>query len=424
MKVDDLDIRYIHEAFSPAQAIEDPKYFVGRPEEITKGVEALSNPGGFLSVYGLRGVGKSSIARQIARIATGDNTLPRTLDIVRLMPNRGFDFLVHYFQCDKFVTDVKSLLQRLVFGDDSNSSLFALTKGGDRRLVEFKRAIEAEGGLGFFGTKIGASGSEESTFSPYVSDDQIQQFRQLLGTIRKDNQERTGLLILIDEFDTLKNKDGFASIVKACSSDFIKFGVVGIAGSVSELVNDHESIGRQIDIIRVPLMPSYECSQIIKKAEWIAKGAIEFESDAINAIADRAEGFPYFVHLLGKEAMMLAFKRKSAKVNHEDISALFEMIAAGRLRTIYEDVYHRAVKTSGQRELLLKLFAEKSEDEINTEEVYSAAKELDVSNPSQLMRELTASYGGSPILTKVRERYYRFTDPVFKVYAKLRQWKI
>jgi len=40
------------------------------------------------------------------------------------------------------------------------------------------------------------------------------------------------------------------------------------------------------------------------------------------------------------------------------------------------------------------------------------------------MKELTQPQDSSiAVLTKLREQYYRFTDPVFKVYAKLRTWK-
>jgi len=425
MKFENLDIEAINMAFSPAREIELPTHFVGRPDEISKGIEALSNRGGFLAVYGLRGVGKSSIARQLCRIAEGDITLPRALAVEKLVPSRGFNYAVHYFQCDKFVSNVKGLLKRLLFGDEGNSSLFSLTHAGDRQLTEFKNTIAAQGGVGFFGGNLGASGGEEKTYKSYVSDDEIQQFRQLLGTIRKDNQNKRGLLIMIDEFDTLADKTGFASIVKACSSDYVKFGVVGIAGNVSELVNDHESIGRQIDMIRVPLMPDHECKKILKKAEWLVGNAIVFENEeTAEAIAQRAEGFPYFVHLLGKEAMLLAFRRGSTTVTNEDIKVVFRTISDGRLGTIYEDLYHRAVKTSAQREMLLKLFSEQASDEISTEAVYSAAKEFGISNPSQLMKEFTADSQGSPILKKVRDRYYRFTDPVFKVYARMRHWKM
>jgi len=211
--------------------------------------------------------------------------------------------MVRYIRIDGFTADVPSLFKRILFGDDQNPSLFSLTKAGERYLTEFKRVVEAEGSGSFFGIKAGAKGSEEKKYATYVSDDLIQQFRQLLGTIQRDNQDRSGLLILIDEFDTLKNKEGFASIVKACSSEFVKFGIVGIATTLNELMREHNSIGRQVDQIRVPLMSVFELQDILNKAEYFVSNAIRFSPEAKMMIASVSERFPYFTHLLSKEAM-------------------------------------------------------------------------------------------------------------------------
>ena len=425
MDITDLDTRRIHSAFSPAKEIQDPKQFVGRSDEIRKAINALLNPGSFLAIFGLRGVGKSSIAYQIKLIAEGDKTLANALRLDRLLPKRDFNFIVHYYKSDGFVNSIADLFKRMLFGDEDNPSLFSLTKSGDKRLEEFKRTVGVDGSAGFFGAKIGAKGQEESKYVPYVSDDLIQQFRALLGTVRKDNQDRDGLLVLVDEFDTIKDKTGFASIVKACSSEFVKFGVIGIGSNVSELIKDHSSINRQIDFIDVPLMPEYERIQIIKRAEYRVDHVITFEDQAINEICEKSEGFPYFVHLLGKEAMLLAFERSSSKVSMADINALSKLIADGRLTNIFENVYHESVKNSPQRELILKLFAEDATNEISSEPIYSLAKDMGVTNPSQLMKQLTSPDNSmtAPVLTKVREKYYRFTDPVFKVYARIRNWK-
>jgi AAA+ ATPase superfamily predicted ATPase len=425
MRFENLDIGKIQTAFSPAREIEDPKLFVGRGEEIKDSILAIQNPGGFIAIFGLRGVGKSSIANQVKLIAEGDVTLVNSLKMNRLIPSKGFNFIVNYYRSDGFVENIGDLFKRMLFGDDKNSSLFSYTKSGEKKLEEFKRVVSVDGGANILGAKIGAKGQEESKYTPYISDDLIQQFRSLLGTIRKDNQKKDGLLILVDEFDTIKDKAGFASIVKACSSDFVKFGVIGIASNISELIKDHSSIGRQIDFIRVPLMPEYEVLQIMKKAEWRIGNAITFDDSALNDISAKSEGFPYFAHLLGKEAMLMAFQRDSQKVTHEDITALYQKISDGRLNNIFEDVYHESVKNSEQRELLLKLFAENKDNEMFSEPIYTEAKEFGVTNPSQLMKQLTSPDNSmtTPVLTKVRDRHYRFTDPVFKVYARIRNWK-
>jgi len=426
MKLDDLDIRWVHKAFSPAQEITDPKLFVGRQKEIRDSINALLNPGSFMAIFGLRGVGKSSIARQIKLIAEGDKTLPAALGLKKSLPRKkDFDFIVHYYTSDGFVHNVYDLFKRMLFGDEENPSLFSLTKSGDKQLAEFKRTVGIEGGASFLGAKVGAKGAEESKFVPYVSDDLIQQFRALLGTIRKDNQDRDGLLILIDEFDTIQNKDGFASIVKACSSDYVKFGVVGIASTGTELIKDHSSIGRQIDFISIPLMPELELLQILKKAEHNVGQAITYEDTAMSEICDKSEGFPYFTHLLGKEAMLIAYERGSTNVSLRDIDSLSKAISEGRLTNIFENVYHEAVKNSPQREVLLKLFAEEDTSDIPSADVYSSAIDMGITNPSQLMKQLTSpdNIATIPVLTKVHDKHYRFTDPVFKVYARIRNWK-
>lgn len=419
-----LDIQKIYHAFSPSQEITDPTLFVGRNKEIETGISALHNRGGFLSVFGLRGVGKSSIAYQIKLIAQGDNRLPNMQAKDKLLPKNGFNYHVHYIRCDQFVKNINDLLKRVLFGDDDNPSLFSLTKTGDRKIKELKKSLEATGGGSFLGVKAEAGSTVEKTYDNHVTDDLVQQFRQLLRTVRKDIQsDNDGLLILIDEFDIIEDTSGFASIVKACSSDFVKFGTIGIASSVSELIKDHNSIGRQLDFINVPLMSKLELSSILKKAEYMVNYVITFNDDAVESITSKSEGFPFFTHLLGKEAMLSAFKRGSSEVNKTDIEYLSKLISEGRLNTIYEDLYHSAVKSSEQREILLKAFAEQEDDEVFTESVYSVAKDLGITNPSQLMKELTYSDSGNPVLTKVRERYYRFTDPVFKTYSKMRSWK-
>jgi hypothetical protein len=108
-----------------------------------------------------------------------------------------------------------------------------------------------------------------------------------------------------------------------------------------------------------------------------------------------------------------------------DIDLLSRNISEGRLTNTFENVYHESVKNSPQREILLKLFAEESENEIFSETIYSLAKDMGITNPSQLMKQLTSPDNSTttPVLTKVREKYYRFTDPVFKVYARIRNWK-
>ncbi|MFA8437037.1 MAG: hypothetical protein ACEPOZ_21230 [Marinifilaceae bacterium] len=419
-----MDITKIRRAFKPSSEIQEPRFFSGRKEEIREGIISLSEGGSFIVVNGLRGVGKSSIAKQIKLIAEGSTELPELFNLDRLIPNKGFDFITLYHTCDSFVLNVHDLIKRLIFGDNNNPSLLEYTKTGDKRLEQIIETYKAEGSANLLGVKLGGTGEEKRTYSTSLSDDLIHQFKQILGIIRKDNLKRKGLLFIIDEFDVLKDKSGFASLVKTCSNDFVKFMVVGISSSISELIEDHSSISRQLRSIEVKKMYPEELWGILVNAERYLGKEIEFTDNSAQMIVNKSDGFPYFTHLLGSEALLNAFENGSSSIDEGTMEYVFKKITSGKLKTTYEETYHKAVKNSPQREILLRWFAEDDENVINSEKVYSVAKEYGVTNPSQLMKELTNFGPQAPgVLTKVREKHYRFTDPVFKVYAKMRTWK-
>lgn len=419
-----MDINKIQTAFFPSKEISDPEFFVGRSNEIKSLILALSEQGSFIAIHGLRGVGKSSVAKQLKLIAEGDLTLPKMLKLERYIPNKKFKYLTINTTCDTYTKNVADVIKRIIFGDNESQGLLALTSTGDRKIESIKETFNLGGSAGLFGVKVEAKGQDEVTYKTILTDDLIQQFKQLLNTVQKDNQSSTGLLIIIDEFDVLRDKAGLGSLIKTCSNDYVKFAVSGIANTVTELIESHTSIGRQLQPVFIDKMPTNEMYGILKRAEHHVGNKLSFDSSACDEITKSAEGFPYFVHLLGKQAFLKAFDVGKEIITGEDILEIKGEISQGRLRTIYEEIYHSAVKESPQRELLLKLFAEEGKDEIFSEPVYANSKDLGVTNPSQLMRELTQPQDNSlGVLTKIREQYYRFTDPVFKVNAKLRTWK-
>ena len=100
-----IDINDINDAFSPTHEIIDPEHFIGRYEEIEESIISLATKGSFMAIFGIRGIGKSSIANQIKLIAEGDKTLVKKAQLERLLPRKGFDFMVHLIRCDSFVKD-------------------------------------------------------------------------------------------------------------------------------------------------------------------------------------------------------------------------------------------------------------------------------------------------------------------------------
>ncbi|PCH70837.1 MAG: hypothetical protein COC06_03245 [Bacteroidales bacterium] len=418
-----LDITDINNAFSPTHEIDDPHKFIGRYEEIESLIVGLSTEGSFISIFGLRGIGKSSIARQIKLIAEGNTILPRELGLDYLIPRKGFDYMVHLVSCDSFITDVTSLIKRILLGDDKNESIFYHNKNGDKRVVAYKEKEKASIGANLYAIKGGVEGEDETTYEVRLTDDLIQEFKQALATTQKDNQDKTGIFILIDEFDILKNKEGFASLVKTCSSKFVKFGVVGIGESTEDLIEDHASVGRQINSVLVKPMQEKELRQIIVSAINTLKKKIKFEDSVTNDIIKQAEGFPYFVHLLGKESILLAFKRKLDCVCLSLYQEVLDNLIKGKIQLTQEFRYVEVCRTSAEREFLLKLFADSENNIILIEDIYENARAFAIEEPSQYMKELIDSKKITPILIKSRDgRHVRFADPILKIYAKKRKY--
>ena len=100
----------LQNVFTPAAAIEIPTVS-GRQEQLDKISMALQSEGTQIVIYGNRGVGKSSLARQLSGLARGDQTI---IDRLSLKPHRLPDYLVISLECDDSVVDVKSLILRLL----------------------------------------------------------------------------------------------------------------------------------------------------------------------------------------------------------------------------------------------------------------------------------------------------------------------
>ncbi len=270
--------------------------------------------------------------------------------------------------------------------------------------------------------KGGYEEENETMYENRITDDLIQEFKLALSTTKKDNQDKSGLLILIDEFDVLNNKDGFASLIKTCSSKFIKFGVIGIGESIEDLVEDHASVGRQINSVLVKPMANKELRLIIETAITSLKNEIEFEETVIKDIVKEAEGFPYFVHLLGKESLLLAFKRNLNVVSDSLYSEVKESLIKGKINLLQEFRYTEICRTSAERELLLRLFALSDENNILIEDIYGIARESGVDTPSQYFDKLIEKGKIAPILVISRDkRHVRFSDPILKLYSRKRK---
>lgn len=407
----------IENAFLPAKEITDPERFAGRKGEVENLAYALVSAGTNIAIIGNRGIGKSSLARQLINFATGNNDL-----LSRLGVDKGVDgdFLTIYFACGKSITSHEELLEKLLTNKECLLDWSYDVPKARKSLEKYQPKFS----IGF--ASLGVESSSEATLQSTQPEHDVETvFTNVVSAIADQKLARDGLLIVVDEFDQIQNKDGFASFLKALSTNVpsVKFCIVGVAHDIPELIKEHGSADRLFagGIINLPPMDNSELAEIIRGAEGAISGYIEFDENATSKLVELAQGHPYMVHLIGKYALRNAYKSGGRDIGGPDIVNTLKAIAEAGIDPILESRYKKAVASSAQRETVLRALAEAQakEFEVHTSDAYKKAIDEGVDNPSQFVGQLVTDDFGAE-LVKIRERYYRFKDSLFVAYITAR----
>ncbi|MBI5382417.1 MAG: ATP-binding protein [Opitutae bacterium] len=410
-------ISEIENAFQPAREADEPARFAGRTQAVLDCYYALLTAGSNIGIVGNRGIGKSSLARQLIRMATGDNTLVQKLHIPA---SERIDFVSMYFACGDSVANTEELLQRILTRSDCLRDWIYDIPKAKAEIEVYKPKI----GVSVFGLE--AEKRSEIRSDKAITDHSIDVvFSNVVQAIAQQKLAKHGILIVIDEFDRIKQPAGFASFLKALATNVpeVKFCIVGVAQDIKELMKEHESTDRLFagSIVRLPAMTDAELSEIVRNAEKSIDEFIVFDHDATSRLVALAQGHPYMVHLVGKFALRSAFQRNVSKIVAADVDATLKGIAERGADPVLEGRYQKAVATSAQRESVLRALASKisRDGEVWTTEAYKVALDDDVDNSSQYVGQLvTEEYGAE--IEKIRERFYRFKDSLFAAYVNAR----
>lgn len=410
-------ITEVENAFFPAREIRDPNRFAGRKTYVEEAYYALLSEGTNIAVIGNRGIGKSSLARQLMNIAAGKNEL---LDKLSIATDKPLDFLPIYLACGKETSSHTELLEKLL---TIKECLLDWSYDIPRALRSLEKYQPK------FNVGIAALGGEKATESTFESTqpqhDVETVFTNVVAAIAEEKLAKNGILIVVDEFDQIKDKSGFASFLKSLATNVpqVKFCIVGVAHDMQELIKEHGSADRLFagGIINLPPMASEELAMIIRDAERSINRVIEFDNNATEKLVKLSQGHPYMVHLIGKYAFRHAFKTGCKDISNDDIETTLKSIAESGTDPILENRYKKAVASSGQREVVLKCLAEVQAGnlEIHTADAYKKSIDQGVDNPSQFVGHLVTDDFGAEI-TKIRERYYRFSDSLFMAYVLAR----
>lgn len=410
-----------HNIFSPSQEIIDPDKFAGRIQNIKQSIKALCRDGASMIVYGDRGVGKTSFVEMVKLIAQGQVELIHRYKLKNFAPPNGFQYKVICIECDEDVDSTEKVLHRLITSPEGIRGLLG------PQLEKIETTVKEQHTLNLFKTIISFGGSsEEKTTQSYDKElNVVELFNNLVLIINQSIlRKNEGLLIVVDEFDKVLDNRVFSSIIKTLSKGKIKFLISGIAENYFQLLESHASIERQLfhGKIRISPMSRDEIQNVFELATKNSNQMLNFEKSFINEVADRSNGYPYYVQLFGQLALDFCVENYgiecSLNLNKSHLIGGLKNFAL--YQPELEKIYLIAIGATPEKELLLKALSVQLPIRIDQTNVFNYCITRGLSNPKNVLSSLL-SLKNPEILHRIDKDKIEFRDPLFKIFANIRK---
>lgn len=401
-------------AFSPREEIDDPERYAGRLHELAQGVSALNSRGSLLVIHGARGVGKSSLARQLRLLASGDTRLQQThassADLTVYHNRRPY-----FIKCPSPTADTPALLAKVrrAVADDIPASYRDGPTGSDtRRFGVFPKGVG-------FGKDRATDRQDPAMMRLNAPEDEI-----LIDVLKRHHRRyKCPALIVMDDIDSMTDMAGMAHFLMSVDPEHAQFILVGVAATAESLLDDYESIRRLLRPIEVSTMSRQDLEEIfqIARKRMDATGlTLTYAPSVVDLILTEAVGMPYIVQALARDAGQKCLELSSSVVTEEHLSRVVLDLTGSTSWQMCEQAYRKAVGRSGQRADVLHICST-HEGDVAISAIASAAKQhYSHTNPYQVVEQLTT--GVDSVLIKVpgSDGFVRFRDPILKWYTRRR----
>lgn len=362
--------------FSPTAPIDERSLFAGRADQLRALLKAISQKGQHAIVYGERGVGKTSLVNVLTKFMDQGVIAPRV-------------------NCDS--TDNFDLVWRKLFEEISFAT-------GGRTVPDVPTVISPEA------------------------------VRRILTALSSHSL----VIPIIDEFDRLNAgvKRQIADTVKTLSDHAVAATVVlvGVADSVNELIEEHESVERALIQIPMPRMSTTEIEEIVQTG--VSKLDMQIEPYALERIASLARGLPTYAHLLGLKAVEIANDEDSTKITGATADKAITQALEGAQQSIRHS-WHTATSSPRKDNLFSEVLvacALAQTDEMGffaAQDVRDPLREIlkrpiEIANYSQHLAEFCDPKKG-PVLQRrgtARKYRFRFCNPLFQPYVVMKGYAL
>jgi hypothetical protein len=372
-------------AFTPSAPVSTIDLFSGRLSQLERLTEAVLQRGQHASIYGERGVGKTSLA----------NVLPGQLDFLKR----------HNYQVIRHTCSTTS-----TYNSIWDSVLRELT---------FKR----------------------QNADPSANSTPIQLSSYLPANARPDDVrfllQQTGdsIVAIIDEYDRVPKDNAtselLADTIKSLSDHAVDATIiiVGVADSIDELIAQHRSVERALVQIQMPRMSEGELFSIIEKG--FAQATMDIEFNAKCQIAALSQGLPHNAHELGLRTGYASLEAGNLKAGRGDVETAIRQ-AVGNAQQTLVTAYCQAVASPHEniyKETLLAAALAKTDDlgyfaasDLRKPLALITSKEYGIDGYMRHLNTFCEESRGQVLERKGEKRRYRFrfSSPIMEPYVILR----
>jgi Cdc6-like AAA superfamily ATPase len=365
----------IHGAFTPSAPVSRTDLFSGRLQQIDRVIGALFSPGQHAVIYGERGVGKTSLANILYDLAVEAGK-------TNLVPAR-----VNCSQGITFGEIWRSLFRQL-----------PVTRDGDTFHLDDR----------------------------ITGDPNSEEIRELFDYLDEPS------VVIIDEFDRVDQETAsrMADTIKTFSDRATEttLVLVGVADSIDQLIQEHESVLRALVQIQMPRMSRDELLEIIDKGlgrcEMSVAGAVR------QRIANLSQGLPHYTHLLAKHSAINAVNELRNDIFIEDLDKAIKEAVENQsqtMATLYQRATHSPRKNIFPEVLLACALATDAFGYFSAVDVRDplrtiTGKPYDIQAYIRHLNEFCKEPRG-PVLEKKGERrrfQYKFVNPLAEPYVVMK----
>lgn len=373
-------LRYeITALFTPAAPIGRAELFAGRTDQLHRLFAAIAETGRHAVLYGERGVGKTSLANVFHELIS-DNA-------DTLMPIRK----------QASPADTYTSLWRKIFREVSLES---------RRKGDYgNEAVEIKSIADFYPNEI-------------EPDDVVREVTRFSSNSHP--------VIVFDEFDRIGDKSTkkvMSHTIKALSDTGVRATIilVGVADDINTLVEEHQSITRNLSEIKMPRMSKDELNEILNSR--YKKVGMTINGDARWKIVTLARGLPEYAHALGRASALIAIGERRLAINEDDVDRAIQQTllqSDQSARSMYKKAVDSNRKDALYRQVLLACAITKSDDEgkFTPKDVVEPltgilGRKVDIANFQNHLGAFSSAERGEILerFGKERAYKYRFRDP-------------